>query len=98
MGYRVDYQPIKKVRGAEKMRSRVPFFTALCLLLFLLLVNSAWPRGAEVLRGLIFPGDAAVTAAALEDFTVELRSGQPLSGAFESFCRKIIMETEFDQD
>lgn len=98
MGYRVDYQPVKKVRGVEKRTARGPALTALFLLTFLLLVNSTWPRGAEVLRGLLFSGDAAVTAAALDDLAAELRSGEELDSALESFCRKVIQEAEFDSN
>lgn len=96
MGYRVDYQPIRKVRGAEKRKARVTALTALCLVLFVLLVNSMWPRGAEVLRGMFFPGDAAVTVSALEDLAVELKAGEELTSAFETFCRKVIREAEVD--
>lgn len=98
MGYRVDYQPIKKVRGAEKRKSGIPALTALCLLVFLLLVNSCWPRGARVLRSLLLPGDAAVTVAALEDFAVELGAGDSFPGAFENFCRRVIQGAEIDPD
>lgn len=94
MGYRVDYQPIKKVRGAEKRKTRVPALIAMCLLLFVFLVNSLWPRGAEVLRGVIFPGDTAVTVSALEDFAVQLKAGEELPSAFKTFCRKMIQEAE----
>lgn len=98
MGYRVDYQPIRKVRGVEKRTLSVPALTALCMLLFVLIVNIAWPRGKAVLNKLLFPGNAAVTVAALEDFTVELKSGEELSGAFETFCRRVIREAEFDSN
>lgn len=96
MGYRVEYQQVKKVRGVEKRTSRVAALTALCLLLFLLLVNGFWPRGAEVLRDFLLPGDAAVTAAALEDLALELQTGEELSGALEHFCQKVISEAELD--
>lgn len=94
MGYRVDYQPVKKVRGVEKRTARLPALIAVCLVLFLLLVNCTWPRGAQVLRGLFFPGDAAATAAALEDFAMELKAGEELPSALESFCRSVIREAE----
>lgn len=98
MGYRVDYQPVKKVRGVEKRTSRLPAMIGLCLLLFLLLVGEFWPRGAEVLRNLVVPGDPAVTVAALEDFALELKAGEALPSALEGFCRRIIREAEIDSD
>lgn len=96
MGYRVDYQPVKKVRGLGKRTARAPALAALFLILFCLLVNSVWPRGAEMLRELLIPGDAAVTVAALEAFTTELEAGETLSGALEGFCRKVIQEAALD--
>lgn len=98
MGYRVDYQPVKKVRGAEKRTSKIPALTALFLVLFLLLVNGFWPRGAEVLKEVLIPGDPAVTVAALEDFATELKAGENLSGAWEAFCRRVIGEAELGSD
>lgn len=94
MGYRVEYEPVKKVRGAQKKTSRAATLTALCLLLFFLLVSGFWPRGREVLWDLLVPGDASVTVAALEDLTLELRNGEALSSALESFCQKVIREAE----
>lgn len=96
MGYRVEYQPIKKVRNAEKRKAGLPALVGMCLLLFLILVNSVWPRGSEVLQRLIFPGDAAVTAAALEELATELHAGEELLSAVETFCRKVIQNAQFD--
>ena len=98
MGYRVEYQPLKKVRGVEKRTASVPVLTGLFLLLFLLLVNSTWPRGAEILQGLIFSGDTSVTAAALEELALELRAGEKLPSAFETFCRTVIQNAELDSN
>lgn len=96
MGYRVEYRPVKKVRRVEKRTVRLPALTGLCLLLFVFLVSSFWPRGAEVMRGLVFSGDVAVTAAALEEMAGELRAGAGLSDAVETFCQKIIQGARLD--
>lgn len=98
MGYRIDYGPVRKIRGAEKRRVGAAALTGISFLLFLLLVNSCWPRGSQVLRGLVFSGNAAVTAAALEDFSVELQMGEELPSAIENFCRKVIQESDFAAD
>lgn len=89
MGYRIDYQPVKKVRDAEKRRSGSLPLTALCFLLFCLLVNWLDPVGAEVMRELLIPGDAAVTAAALDGFAEELKAGEELEDALKYFCQKL---------
>ncbi len=90
MGYRVDYGPVKKLRGAEKSRTRVAALTALFLLLFFLLVQTFWPQGAEMLQHIFVPGDPKVTVAALETFAGELQHGVPLRDAFENFCFYIV--------
>lgn len=94
MGYRVEYCPVKKVRGAKKRVSRKVMLTALCLLLFCTLVGILWPEGTEVLRLFLFPGDPAVTVAALEELTAELRTGVPLSDSFRIFCLRIMEGSE----
>ncbi len=92
MAYRVDYLPVKKIRGAEKCRSRIAALTALFFLLFVFLIHNTWPRGTQVLQGLLFPGDVQAAAAALEDLTQNLRTGQPLPEALEVFCQTIVQE------
>lgn len=94
MGYRVDYRPVKKIRGAEKRHTGLPAMIAVWFLLFVLLVNAVWPRGAEVMRGFFFSGDAEVTAAALETMAVDLKNGKPLPAALEAFCIAVFEHAE----
>lgn len=89
MSYRIDYQATKKVRGMEKRTAPLSALTALCFLLFLLLVGALWPEGAEALRAFIIPGDPAVTVAALEDLAGDLRSGEEIQSALDGFCRQV---------
>lgn len=81
MGYRIDY-------GQRKKRGLWPM-TAGWFLVFLLLVGAFWPRGREALRNVLFPGDWAVTMAAMEDFAQTLRAGEALGVAVEGFCRTV---------
>lgn len=92
MGYRVDYQPIQKVRRMEKRAARVPALAALCFLLFLLMVNCMWPQGSAVLRKVIFPGDIPVTVAALDELAETLQNGASLQNALYAFCQSVIRE------
>lgn len=92
MGYRVDYRPIKKIRRAEKRRSGLAAMTALWFLIFLLLTNGLWPRGAEVLQSVLIPGDPEITTAALKSLVEDLKAGEPLADAVESFCITVIQE------
>lgn len=96
MGYRIEYQPVKKVRGMEKRISRLGALTAVCLLLFLLLVSAVWPQGASAVQSFFLPGDAAVTAAALEGLTADLQAGVGWSDALELFCIRVIEGAELD--
>lgn len=96
MGYRVEYGPVKKVRGLEKRVSRVSSLIAVCLLLFFVLVSSFWPAGREILQKLIFPGDPVVTAAALDDLTENLRSGEDLSDCMAAFCIQVLEGAKLD--
>ena len=96
MGYRVEYGPVKKVRGLEKRVSRISALIGVCLLIFLVLVGCLWPEGKYVLQKLVFLGDPAVTAAALEDLTDNLRSGEDLSDGLSEFCIRILEAAKID--
>lgn len=98
MGYRVDYGPVKKVRGTEKRVCRGASVIGVFLLLVFLLAGSLWPEGKAILRRLIFPGDPAVTAAALENLTEDLRSGEDLTDSMSAFCIQILEGAELDTD
>ena len=90
MGYRISYEPIQKLRQAEKRRSAVAALTALFLLAFPFLAYAFWPEGWHLLRKFLLPGDPAVTAAALEELSLDLKSGSELSVALEGFCHTIL--------
>lgn len=90
MGYRVDYSQESKMQNQRKRHSRVIPFTVLFFLLFLLFTSRYWQQGAQTLRELLLPGDAAVTAAALQDFTLALKTGESLSSAFADFCHQVM--------
>lgn len=91
MSYRVEYEPTtgrKKAGGRRGLG--LPGLTALCFLLFVLLVHAFWPQGTEVLRQALWPGDSAVTRQAAETFVEALRGGEPFGAAAEGFCREIL--------
>lgn len=48
------------------------------------------PRGRLWVRDLLLPGDEDITAAALEGIVSDLRAGEPLGEALETFCKEII--------
>ena len=90
MGYRVEYTPSgAKHFGCRGKSRRLPLLTAAFFLIFLLLVSAFWPRGMQVLRELLIPGDSEATLAAWETLTGELRAGENVGNAVGSFCREI---------
>jgi hypothetical protein len=55
-----------------------------------LAVTFMLPRGRLWFRDLLLPGDEQVTSAALEGMVSDLRSGEPIGEAVETFCREIL--------
>lgn len=98
MGYRVEYETVRKVRRMEQKTARVPAMTAAVFVVFLLLVYGFWPKGREALRQLLIPGEPAVTVAALEGLADELETGADLGDALENFCRTVVREAEIGSD
>lgn len=96
MGYRVEYGPVRKVRNVEKRISGKASMTALCFLVFCLLVGILWPEGREMLRQILFPGDPAVTTAAFNELTSEIRAGTNVTVALQRFCAHILKGAELD--
>ena len=50
MGYRVEYQTVRKVRRMEQKKSGQAALTAVFFVVFLILTTLLWPEGREVLR------------------------------------------------
>lgn len=90
MGYRIEYdQEYKPQKSAHK--PKIWAMAAAFLLAFLLCVNAFWPKGQKVLRQILFPMDSA----AIEVFVTQLRYGEPVSDAVESFCREVLSHESF---
>ena len=90
MGYRVEYDSVKKVRGVQKRTAGRLAMTGVFFLVFLVLVACFWPEGASILRDALLPGDSAVTAAALEELARQVSQGTDLSQAVTEFCRDLL--------
>lgn len=89
MGYRIVYDPVGKVRGAEKNRTAVAALTSVCLVIFFLVVGNFWPQGKAVLQQFFFSEYVSEAVAALEEFAFDLKCGMPISDALEVFCGKV---------
>ena len=64
--------------------------SAMFFLLFLLCTGLLWPEGWAVIRGILFSGDIAVTAAAFDRLTVNLQGGLPVMEALTVFGHQIL--------
>lgn len=64
--------------------------TAGFFLLFCLMVSAFWPEGRKLLQELLWPGDAEVARQAAEVMVQQLRWGEPLADALETFCLTIL--------
>ena len=83
MGYRIVYgKQEKKIISPKKTGLIVTGIAVTALLL--------WPTGRSAVRELILPGDADVTAAALQNLVSELGEGQEFGEAVTAFCQEII--------
>jgi len=91
MPYRVEYSwDTKWERQDEGWGMRLVVFTAAFFMLFLVLVNTYWQEGREVLLKLVFPGDTEAAMSAVSGFTANLEQGIPLKAAAEAFCRELL--------
>lgn len=90
MAYRIAYSQDCKPQKQKKRSSRIFPLTLLFFLIFLFLIGYNWRQGFQVFQQLLLPGDAAVTAAAIQDLTSALKTGQSFSDAFADFCLQVI--------
>ena len=88
MGYRIDYQSVASPRKTAKRRRPILILSA-CLLASLLLSAALKDQRAMLLK-IIFPGDAAVTAASLDNMLAQLSAGVPFRDALIVFCQQVI--------
>ncbi len=83
MSYRIDYRAAQK-----KLHIRLPALTLLSFLLFLLLVSTLWPEGAEYIRSSACQ-IRIKTAAALNLLEEEAFQGEPLTAVFSDFFQSL---------
>lgn len=88
MGYRIDYPSVFREKKTKKGRYPILIFSA-CLIT-VLLFNTVLKDQRALLLKIIFPGDAAVTAASLDNMLSQLKAGTPLEDALLAFCQQVI--------
>ena len=87
MGYRIDYQSVAKPKKPKK-RNHYLLILSVCLLA-VLLFNTVLKNQRAVFLKIIFPGDAAVTMASLDNMLTQLKAGVPFQDALLVFCRQV---------
>lgn len=87
MGYHVQY-PGPNYSSPRKRKKGRPI---LMFILILLLFGAAViPTSRAVLLELMIPGDAKVTAAAVEGLIGDMRQGERFDEAFTVFCEMVL--------
>ena len=90
MGYRIHYQSEKKKDRKLRNHSRLAVLIAVCFLVFLLLVETCWPEGAEVIRTMNVFSEEIIPVSALNDLENGLLQGESLVKAWTAFWRDIV--------
>ena len=95
MAYRIDYSAGRTQRRTLRQRIFTPV-TKSTLFILALIAGAVTIKviGLTWVRDVLLPGDPAVTAAALENMTDNLRSGDSLLDAVTTFCREILANAQ----
>lgn len=89
-GYRIDYQPIPKLRTLPLRYNAKAALTGIFFFVFLLFAYSFHPDIRTMLEDVLIPGDNAVTVAAMDQLCADLRQQKDFLPSFQHFCRCIL--------
>ena len=90
MGYHIQYgKRIVKTQIRMPKEKRIKLSWVMALLLTTILVYTAYSY-KDVLQNYIFPGDAKITAAALDTLVEDIRVGEDIGDAVTAFCLEIM--------
>ena len=94
MSYQIIYgreKPCKKIsRFRHKLKSKKKVVCICCAILSLITLVYVFPGNAATIRDLFLPGDAEVTAMALENMAQSLVQGESMDAVLVTFCKEII--------
>ena len=90
MGYRIVYHGSEAKKTQAKRKRFCKKRIAIGVIVVLLGAVIAIPKVRNGMRDLLLPGDEQITLAALEGMVADLKEGEPISEALETFCREII--------
>lgn len=89
MGYHIEYGVNKRKTNTLLGTLRLISLTALCIVLFFMLVFQMWPEGTAVMKRSVLYTGATIKASAFADFAGKLEQGETFFAAFQDFCRKV---------
>ena len=91
MSYRIVYGGSTPAQyPPTRSKKHLQLMTAVFVMLFALAVGQFWPRGREVLRNFLLPGEPTVTEQAFSELVSDLSQGIKLEEAMGAFCQQII--------
>lgn len=88
MGYRIDYQPYGHSKYTKKRRISV-LMAILTVGIILVILGNVYPGSRAFLLEIIFPGDAALTTASINNMVAEMKAGTSFADAVRLFCRQV---------
>ena len=94
MSYQIQYDPhlVKKYPRRIRKKGKFSLLRIIALLLICFVVIGVIGRGG--VPQFLLPGDAAVTAGALDAMIQDLRNGEQFGEAITAFCMEIIRHGE----
>ncbi len=92
--YRIEYGKDSK-RKLRKYPKGTAFLVVICVVALVGVLEFTGIR--EKLWHCIIPGDAQVTAAAIDEFVRDIKAGESAGNAFTAFCREILDNAQYPQ-
>ena len=89
MSYQIIYGPQKRpIKNSNKRSLRIGIITGILLIAVLAAIKIT--GYGSMIRQIILPGDAEITASAFQNMTDALKSGNGLPQAITTFCETVI--------
>lgn len=95
MGYHIQYgKTIVKTAVQIPTTGRKHYSLLVIVLLFVTMLGYAAYSYKDTLQQYIWPGDAMVTATALDTFVQDIMAGESLKDSVTSFCLEIVQHAD----
>ena len=91
VSYRIEYDGAVGKYEVRKIKTgKFPLLYTATMIIGLAFLCLIRPQAREVVRSVLIPGSDAVTTAAFQTMTNDLRSGAGLYDAFFDFCHMVL--------